>query len=457
MSEQWPTHPQTGYMPHQAEPLAPVLVAIAPAARQSRVTVLFRWLLAIPHFIVLIALSAAALVVLVIGWFAALFTGRLPRFAADYLSGFLRWSIRVQGYTMLLTDKYPPFTLDDADYPVRVAVRPGSLNRLAVLFRSFMLIPAGIIASVLNYGAFTIMAVVTWVIVLVAGRMPDPLHQALSAVLRYYTRLIGFEYMLTSAYPDGLFGDKPIPPAFREPAWPREPRVPPQTGWSAPEPSVPPQTGWSGGPGVPPQPGWSEGPGIPPQPGFAPQAGFAGAQAGPGTGLPPVWLLVLSTAAKRLVVFYIILGALLDLGVGRLDVFNGVDGVNTLINTIAANVIRMDFQPSQNALQSYNTKIQACGQQLSCLTALDSTLSGDLTTFASQLSTVTVSGSRASQALSSLESAATGAANAFASEGNATTAAEYNAGVAALEGALGTLNTALDNAGTVLNGSSSSL
>jgi hypothetical protein len=436
MSEQWPTHPQTGYVPHQAEPLAPVLVAIAPAAPQSRVTVLFRWLLAIPHYIVLFALAIAALVLLVIGWFGALFTGRLPRFVADYLSGYLRWSTRVQAYSMLLTDKYPPFTLDNADYPVWVAVRPGSLNRLAVLFRFFMLFPAGIIASVLNYGAFSIMAVVTWLIVLVTGRMPDPLHQALSAVLRYYTRLTGFEYMLTSAYPDGLLGDKPIPPPFREPAWPTQPGVPP--GWSAPEPSVPPQPGW-----------------VPPQPGIPPQPGFAGAQAGPGTGLPTVWLLVLSDAAKKLVVFYLILGAILDLGLSSLDLFNGVDGVNTLINTIAASEIRSDFQTSRNALDAYDTKVDACGQQLSCATALDGTLGSDLTTFASQISTVAVSGSQASQTLSSLESAATNAANAFTSAGNATTATEYNATEGSLQGALDALATALKNAGAVLKGSSS--
>ncbi len=62
----------------------------------------------------------AAFVVTVIGWFGALFTGRLPVFAADFLTGYLRWLARVYAYLYLLTDVYPPFALDDADYPVRL-------------------------------------------------------------------------------------------------------------------------------------------------------------------------------------------------------------------------------------------------------------------------------------------------------------------------------------------------
>src|SRR5208282_583930 len=100
-----------------------------------------------------------------------------------------------------------PFTLDDADYPVRVAVMPGRLNRLAVLFRFFLLIPCWIVQAIVAYGAFTIAAFVSWLIVLISGRMPEALHQALAAALRYQIRTLGFGLMLTSAYPAGLFGD----------------------------------------------------------------------------------------------------------------------------------------------------------------------------------------------------------------------------------------------------------
>ena len=189
------------------EELAPVLVAFAGPAAQSRWTVLIRLLMVIPHLIVLWALAIAAYVVVIIGWFGALFTGRLPAFGADYLAGFVRWQTRVFGYAILLTDAYPPFTLEDADYPIRVAVRPGRLNRLAVLFRVFLLIPAWIVQTVVSYGAFTIVQLVSWLIVPITGRMPNALHQALAAVLRFQTRVLGFAFMLTSAYPFGLYGD----------------------------------------------------------------------------------------------------------------------------------------------------------------------------------------------------------------------------------------------------------
>src|SRR6202011_2672202 len=134
-------------------------------------------------------------------------TGRLPVFAADFLTGYLRWLTRVYAYLYLLTDVYPPFSLDDADYPVRVAVMPGRLNRMAVLFRLFLLIPCWIVQTIVTYGAFTIFLFVTWLIVLFSGRMPDAIYQALAAVMRYQLRTLGFAMMLTSAYPAGLFGD----------------------------------------------------------------------------------------------------------------------------------------------------------------------------------------------------------------------------------------------------------
>ncbi|HEX2586769.1 MAG TPA: DUF4389 domain-containing protein [Gaiellales bacterium] len=82
------------------------------AAQLSRGLPLVKWLLAIPHYIVLLALGIGAFFVIVIAWFAILFTGRYPRWAFDYVLGVLRWSLRVQAYAFLLiTDRYPPFSL----------------------------------------------------------------------------------------------------------------------------------------------------------------------------------------------------------------------------------------------------------------------------------------------------------------------------------------------------------
>jgi len=73
---------------------------------------LVKWLLAIPHYIVLLFLDIAALVVVIVVWFAILFTGRYPRGLFDFVEGVIRWHNRVIAYSLVLvTDRYPPFSL----------------------------------------------------------------------------------------------------------------------------------------------------------------------------------------------------------------------------------------------------------------------------------------------------------------------------------------------------------
>jgi hypothetical protein len=73
---------------------------------------LVKWLLAIPHYVVLFFLGIAAFVAVVIAWFAILFTGRYPRGLFDFVEGVIRWYNRVVGYALVLvTDRYPPFQL----------------------------------------------------------------------------------------------------------------------------------------------------------------------------------------------------------------------------------------------------------------------------------------------------------------------------------------------------------
>jgi hypothetical protein len=73
---------------------------------------LVKWLLAIPHYIVLFFLWIAAIVVVIIAWFAILFTGRYPRGMFDFVQGVIRWGARVVAYAfVLVTDRYPPFAL----------------------------------------------------------------------------------------------------------------------------------------------------------------------------------------------------------------------------------------------------------------------------------------------------------------------------------------------------------
>jgi hypothetical protein len=73
---------------------------------------LVKWLLAIPHYVVLFFLEIAALVVVIVAWFAILFTGRYPRGLFDFVVGVIRWHNRVVAYAfVLVTDRYPPFRL----------------------------------------------------------------------------------------------------------------------------------------------------------------------------------------------------------------------------------------------------------------------------------------------------------------------------------------------------------
>ena len=151
---------------------------------QRRATVVFRIILAIPQFIVLCFLFIAGFFVLVIGWFGALFTGRLPEFAHTYLGGVIRWEIRVNAYMFLLTDSYPPFSLEDVDYPVRTILPGGGpLNRVSVFFRIILAIPASVFSQIVLYGLTVPLLFVMWIVVIVTGSMPAALYDAYAALL----------------------------------------------------------------------------------------------------------------------------------------------------------------------------------------------------------------------------------------------------------------------------------
>src|SRR5579863_2553070 len=353
------------------EELAPVLIAFAGPAPQSRLTVLIRILMVIPHFVVLWALAIAAYVVVIIGWFGALFTGRLPGFAADFLTGFVRWQARVFGYAILLTDVYPPFTMEDADYPIRVAVRPGQLNRLAVLFRFCLLIPAWIVASVIGYGAFTLVQFVSWLIVLISGQMPGALYQALAAALRYQIRVYGFAFMLTSAYPSGLYGDLVIP-------------------------------GTAG-----PQPGW-----------YGQQAGYAQPPAGAGFGS---WWLVLSSKAKTLVTVFIVLGA----------VFAGAQGVvqavftGRAVTAAEARVqLQSDLAPLNSTLDTYRAQVKNC-QTVTCAKGPNTAVANAFSTFANEVRAISMPTGQASTDAANLAAAAVHEGSVYRALAAATTASQY--------------------------------
>ncbi len=83
------------------------------ASQLNRWLPLFKWILAIPHYIVFSILLTVVFILVIVGWFSIVFTGKFPQGIHNYLVGVNRWSLRVQAYAFLLTtDKYPPFSLD---------------------------------------------------------------------------------------------------------------------------------------------------------------------------------------------------------------------------------------------------------------------------------------------------------------------------------------------------------
>jgi hypothetical protein len=174
--------------------------------RTSRLTVLFRLVLAIPHLLALAVISVAAYVVVVVAWFAALFTARVPEGMYGFLGWVLRYGARVTAYVALLTDRWPSFS-ETPDDPVDVRLPgPQRLNRWAVLFRLILLIPAQIVLSVVTDG-LVVIGFFVWVIALVLGRLPQPVFDVTASIVRYQTRYYSYGAMLTARYPGGLFGD----------------------------------------------------------------------------------------------------------------------------------------------------------------------------------------------------------------------------------------------------------
>ena len=309
----------------------------APTVRQGRWSVGFRLLLGIPHYVVLFFLFVAMVFVAIIGWFAALFTGRLPLWAHTYVGGVIRWDIRVNAYVFLLTDHYPPFSFDDEDYPARPFPPPedGPLNRWAVLFRGILFIPASVFESIVQYGLTFPLLFGAWLIVLIEGEMPPALYRPYSALVRYHLRAQSYFFMLTSEYPWGMLGDPDIgalsTPPFYAP--PPSTAAPPPSGppGSVPPPpqpySYPSEHGPASTSVPPPYPGTAGPPpaSAPPLP--PPPAGFGAVPvpspgeraAPPSSGRLPEWAtLVLTGAARGWMIFAIVWGSILFVGQGTI-------------------------------------------------------------------------------------------------------------------------------------------
>ncbi len=208
--------------------------------RLSRGLWLVKWLLAIPHFIVLFVLFIAFALVSVGAFFAILFTGRYPRGLFDFNAGVLRWAWRVgfYSYSALGTDAYPPFTLKDApDYPARLEVEyPESLSRGLVLVKWWLLaLPHYLVVGVFigaawvatdrdwmlgSGGLVGLLVLFAGVVLLFTGRYPKSLYDFVLGLNRWVFRVAAYAALMTDVYPPfrlDMGGDEP-PPAPDAPA-----------------------------------------------------------------------------------------------------------------------------------------------------------------------------------------------------------------------------------------------
>ncbi len=169
---------------------------------RNRLTVFFRWIVAIPWFIWISLYGIGALLAAVVAWFVLLFTKSYPDSLYDFVAGYVKVAAQVGGFAMLITDEWPPFMPDRDDYPVRVEVAPQQVEyrRAQTFFKYLLTIPQQIILFGLSYlimGA----AFVSWVRILFTGKQSATMHDALRMSLAYSTRASAFQLLLTEIHP----------------------------------------------------------------------------------------------------------------------------------------------------------------------------------------------------------------------------------------------------------------
>jgi uncharacterized protein DUF4389 len=192
-------------------PVYPVRVEGKLDPHLSRWLWLVKWLLAIPHFIVLLFLWIAFIVLSIVAFFAILFTGRYPRSIFDFNVGVLRWTWRVSfySYNALGTDRYPPFTLGpEPDYPATLEVEyPERLSRGLVLVKWWLLaVPQYLIVAAFAGGAssgglVTLLVCIAGLALLFTRSYPHGIFDFVMGLNRWGLRVVAYAALMTDEYP----------------------------------------------------------------------------------------------------------------------------------------------------------------------------------------------------------------------------------------------------------------
>ena len=194
--------------PAGAEGPYPVRLEASNQGDYNRFLPLIKWLIALPHYIVLLFLGIGALFAIIIAFFAVLITGRFPRGLWDYITGVHRWATRVMAYVFLLTDAYPPFSLeDDPGYPVRLEFDyPETVNRWRPLVQWILAIPYLIVAGILLYVA-EIVAFIAIFVILFTAKLPQGMFNLILNPMRWQLRGSVYAGFLVTVYPPFSWDD----------------------------------------------------------------------------------------------------------------------------------------------------------------------------------------------------------------------------------------------------------
>jgi hypothetical protein len=170
--------------------------------RLSRWLIFVKWLLAVPHFVIIYALSLVASVITFIAFFAILFTGRYPEGLFKFVVGVYRWNANVSAYVVLLRDEYPPFSWDPGRYPVTFEVDyPERLSRWKIFVKWLLVIPNLVVLVLLGI-VYYIVLIIVWFAILFTARYPRSLFDFSVGVHRWSLRMAAYaSYLLTDEYP----------------------------------------------------------------------------------------------------------------------------------------------------------------------------------------------------------------------------------------------------------------
>ena len=188
-------------MPH------PVRVVVTDDLRRSRVTVLFRVALALPHVAWATLWGVAVVLLIPFQWLWALFAGRLEDDVHVFLGRFVRYHVHLSAYVLLLANPWPPFH-GRPGYPIDLELDPPrAQRRLGVLLRPALAVPAVVFGSVLQVVLLSV-ALVGWFAAIVLARLPDGLQELGVYCLRYGTQTVAYLLFLTPAYPSLATADE---------------------------------------------------------------------------------------------------------------------------------------------------------------------------------------------------------------------------------------------------------